>query len=113
MHSKWILSEHVSQIVLACTLTTFLVSEAVVIVASLGFLNGHASLGISRHLLVNVFLTSIPGIAGIRGYYVVRRLRSKLDAEREEATLVWFSRQFLAAAVFAYAAIISVVASLK
>ncbi len=111
MHSKWMLSERVSRILLACSLSVFLVGEAVVVVASLGLPKG-PSLGIGR-ILVNVLLTSIPGLAGIRGYYVVKRLRSNFDAERQEATFVWLSRQFLAVTISAYAVVVSIVASLS
>jgi hypothetical protein len=81
----------------------FLVAETTVIVAFLGLPKVHTSSGIVR-LLASVFITSIPGIAAIKGYYVVRRLRLARDVEQEETT--WLSRQFLVTAIAAYGTVV-------
>ena len=111
MRSGWILSDGVTRILWVGALLVFLLAEAVVIVAGLGLPKAHASLGIGQ-LLLTVFLIAIPGLAGIKGYYVAERLRSKFDAEQQDASFVWLSRQFLLATVFAYTAVIFVVISL-
>ena len=114
MDNRWTLSGGVSRLIFACALLTFLFTEAVVIVASLGWPNAHVSLGTReiRQLLVNVFLASIPFFVGIGGCGMVKRLQSKFEAGREAATFVWLWRQYLVGTVFAYGAIIVIVMSL-
>ncbi len=111
MPSKWMHSEWVTHILWAGAVAVFICAEAVVIVACLGLPQGRPSLGIGEALM-NVFLTSIPGVVAIGGYRVIRRLRSRFDAERQDVTFIWLSRQFLVGAIFAYAAIVSIVISL-
>lgn len=108
------LSSWVSRVILAGAILTFLFTEAVVIVTSLGWPNAHVSLGTReiRQLLVNAFLASIPFFVGIGGCSMIKRLQSKFEAGREEATFVWLWRQYLAGTVFAYGAIIVIVISL-
>jgi hypothetical protein len=114
VHSKWMLSGWLSRVILACATATFLLTEAVVIVACLGLQNGHASSGTRGvgHLLVSAFLTSIPFVVGIRGSMVIKELQSRFGAEREEATFFWLWRQYLTGTIVTYAAIISIVISL-
>jgi hypothetical protein len=105
MHRKWLFSSSVSWILLACALSVLIVAEATVIVASLGLPNVHTPLGTAR-LLASVLFTSIPGIAGVRGYYMVKRLRPASDLEQEKTIVPLLSRQFLFTAIAAYAAIV-------
>jgi hypothetical protein len=114
VHSKLMISGWLDRVILAGALVMFFLTEAVVIVALLGWPNGHASLGSRgiRQLLVNAFLISIPFVAGIRGSSVVKDLRSRFGAEGEAATFVWLWRQYLAGTICAYAAIIVIVISL-
>jgi len=109
------LSEWFNQVILAGALLLFLLAEAAVIIASLGWPNGHASLGTRWivQLLVNAFLTSIPFVAGIGGCNGVNRLRPKFNAEGEIVNFIWLWRQYLAGTVFAYVAIILLVTSLS
>jgi len=111
MDNRWISREWVSRVLLACALSMFLFTEAVLIVAALGWPNSHVPLGTREigHLLVSAFLTIIPLFVGIGGCNVVKRLQSKLEVGREEATFIWLWRQYLVGTVFAYGAIISVV----
>jgi hypothetical protein len=114
MDNRWMLSGWFSRIISVGALLTFLMTEAVVIVASLGWPNAHVLLGTREicQLLVNAFLASLPFFVGIRGCSVVRRLQSKFEAGREEATFVWLWRQFMAGTVIANGAIIVIVLSL-
>jgi hypothetical protein len=105
MHGKWLLREYVSRMFLVGALLVLLVAETTVIVAFLGLPKVHAS-SVMVHLLASVFVTSIPGIAGVKGYYVAKRLRLALDVNREETTVMWLSRQYLATAIAAYGAVI-------
>jgi hypothetical protein len=106
MYGKWLLSERYTKFLMAGTLAIFLVAEAVVIVASLGLRNERPPLGLVS-LLTIVFINSLPGIMGISAHQRFKRLKSKnFDVIGEEWSLPFLSRQYLRAAVAAYAAII-------
>jgi len=111
MNSKFWLSANVSKALEVGSFLVFVVAEAVVIAASLK-LPKPISPSVVRSLLLNVFLTCAPGAVGVHGYKVVNRIRSKFDAQREDPTFVWLSRQFLAATIVAYGVIVSNVVSL-
>jgi hypothetical protein len=112
MQNAWLLSKSVTRILWVSAVSVFLVTEAMVVVASLGWPKGNPSLG-AGHVLLNVFLLAIPGLASFRGYSAVKRLRSNFEAEPpQEITFVWLSRQFLVVTIFSYVAIIIIVISL-
>jgi hypothetical protein len=100
MNKKWI-----SKAFWMGSLLTLLMAEAMLIVAFLKSSKPHSPLG-TYYLFVSVFVTTLPWIIGIKGYSVVRRLGSSLDAEPEKARVIWLSHQFLSAAIFAYATVI-------
>jgi hypothetical protein len=105
MSGTWLYREYVSWTLLVCAVLIFFGAEAIVIVAWHGLPKAHPFSGIV-YLLEFLFINTVPILSGIKGYYAVRRLGPTLDAGREEGTLIWLSRQFLATAVFAYVAII-------
>jgi len=106
MHGKWLYSEYITRVLLICTMLLLVLVEAVVIVGFVGSPpKPHSSLTLG-YLLGIVLVTSIPGVAGIKGYQVVSKMRSTLDAEGERKTVSWLSRQFLATAIAGYGAII-------
>jgi hypothetical protein len=82
-----------------------LVAEALVIAASLGSPQARSAGGMGL-VFARVLINAIPAVAGIRGYFVARRLSSEADTELKNAPMLWVSRQFLTVAVFAYAAVI-------
>jgi len=104
MRRRWFFSQHVSRIMWIGTLLAFLFAESLVIVASVGLTNAHPPQRVG-YLLLNILLTVIPVVASIRGYHVAARLRAQFGPERDEAILLWLSRQFLTLAIFAYAGI--------
>jgi hypothetical protein len=106
MRGTWLRSAYFTWILLVGTVLVLLVVEATVIVAFAVSPKVHTSLAIG-YLLASVLVTSVPGVAGVKGYYVARRLRSAIDAEGEEIIVIWLSRQFLATAVFGYGAVIT------
>ena len=81
----------------------FILTEAQVIVPYLYASTPHPSFAIGR-LLVTVLLISVPGIAGLKGYSVVRGLSSAIGSDNE-AKVVWLARQFLTIVIVAYVAI--------
>jgi|SRR5579859_3548646 len=105
MRGIWLRSVYVDLTLLIGALLLLLVAEAMVIVAFAVSPKVHPSSAI-EYLLGSLFITCIPGVAGIKGYYMVRRLRSTLDAKGDETTAIWLSRQFLGVTVFAYGAVI-------
>jgi hypothetical protein len=105
MRGIWLRSVYIDRTLLIGTLLLLLIAEAMVIVAFAVSPKMHPSFGID-YLLGSVFITCIPGVAGIKGYYMVRRLRSTLDVKGEDTTAIWLSRHFLGVTVFAYGAVI-------
>jgi hypothetical protein len=108
MHGKWLYSAYITRVLLVGTLLLLVVVEAVVIVSFVGSPKPHSLLALG-YLLGIVLVTSVPGVAAIKGYQAVSKTRSTLDAEGERKTVIWLSRQFLATAVAGYAAIIVIV----
>jgi len=104
MRDTW-LSPHITRTLLASVLLLLVLTEVVVIVTFSGWPKLHPSLGLGRFFAA-VLVTLVPGVAGIQGYRAVGRLRPTIDAGGENTALIWLSRQFLAAAIFGYGAVI-------
>jgi len=76
---------------------TFVAAEIVVITSMM------MAKAPSFEILLNVLVTSVPVVAGVRGHGVVRRL---LSLPHDDDSIIWLGRQFLVVAIFAYCAII-------
>ena len=63
-------------------------------------------------VILNVFLASIPAVAGFSGYRAIRGLAAKANMAVEDTKFVGLSRQFIIAAIFTYVLVIFVVTSL-
>jgi hypothetical protein len=81
----------------------FLLSEAQVIVSYVRGASQHTWLDLGR-LLATLLILSVPGIAGLRGYSVIRGLSSPIGAD-DEGKFIWLAHQFLTIVIFAYVAI--------
>jgi hypothetical protein len=92
-----------TQFLWAGAVLLFILSEAQVIVSYLYAPTPHPSFGIVR-LFVTVLVLSVPGIAGLRGYSVAKRLPPPISGD-DQARLVWLAHQFLTIVIFAYVAI--------
>ena len=102
MNGSALHSSKLTSILSLGTWVVFLVSEALVVITYIRApKNTLLTLGF---FAANIFITAIPAVAGMRGYYAAKRLSSSLG---EEITTLWFSRQFLLVAAFAYAALIT------
>jgi hypothetical protein len=104
MNREYILKAYITKLMFTGLIVIFLLTEALMITAFARLAEAYPGIG-AVYMWSNLFIASIPCIGGIRGYYAVKQLRSNLDGRREEATVVWLSRQFLATTIFAYAAI--------
>lgn len=105
MERIWLRSSQVTRGFLIGSFSLFLAAEVTIIVACLGSHDVLSPITIV-YVLGSVLITAIPGIAGLRGYYGVKRLHLIPDGELRETMVVWLSRQFLTTAVFAYGATI-------
>jgi|GEM_PF-4623325 len=108
MHGRWLGSTYITRTLFVGALLLLVIAEAVVIVSFVGSTKLHSTLTLG-YLLGIVLVTSVPGVAGIKGYQVVGKIRSTLDAQGETKTVIWLSRQFLAMAIAGYGAIIAIV----
>ena len=81
----------------------FILTEAQIVVSYVRIPSQHSWLDVG-HLLGMLLVVSVPGIAGLKGYSVVRRLPSVIGGG-DEAKVVWLARQFLTIVIFAYVAI--------
>jgi hypothetical protein len=97
------LGDRLTRVLWVGAVLLFILTEAQVIVPYLYASTPHSSFGIGR-LLITVLVISVPGIAGLKGYSVVRGLSSAIGSG-DEAKLVWVARQFLTIVIVAYVAI--------
>ncbi len=111
MQARWMLSEWVTRIMWGGVLLIFLGAEVVVIVVSVRLPGAYSVPWIGTAFL-NGFLVLIPLAGAVWGYNVIRRQRPIFEEAGQQNTFVWLSRHFLAATIFAYVAITSVVLSL-
>jgi hypothetical protein len=102
----------VTRVLLVGAFIASLTAEVVVILASSDH-GTHHQPSFANRVLLTIFV-ALPLVACVRGYYATRRLRSASSAldGREVDRLLWLSRQFLAAAVCAYTAIVFAVGAL-
>jgi hypothetical protein len=81
----------------------FIITEAQIILSYVHIPTQHTWLDVGR-LLGSLLVLSVPGIAGLKAYSVVRRWSSAIGGD-DEGKLIWLERQFLTASIFAYVAI--------
>lgn len=81
----------------------FILAEAQIIASYVRMPNQHTWLDVGR-LLGTLLVVSVPGVAGLKGYSVVKRLPSSISGD-DQSKLVWLERQFLTIVIFAYVAI--------
>jgi hypothetical protein len=81
----------------------FIVAEAQIVVSYFRMSSQHTWLDVGR-LLGMLLVVSVPGIAGLKGYSVVKRLPAAISGG-DEAKLAWVARNFLLIIIVAYVAI--------
>ena len=106
MNMKFWLSPALTRVLTVSAVIVFLLAESLVVVSWFHPPKGGPSLA-SRSPLAELLITSVPAVVGFHGYLGVRQLRSRLAAQLEETTLIWFSRQFLTTVIAAYGVVIA------
>jgi len=86
-----------------CAVLLFIITETQIIVAYVHIPSQHTWLDVGR-LLGSLLVLSVPAVAGLRAYSVVRRWSSAIGGG-DEGKLIWLERQFLTASIFAYVAV--------
>lgn len=105
MRDGWLYAGQLDRVLGLCVVLLFVVAEALVVAASLGSPQARSPAGLGL-LLARMLINAIPAAAGLKGYFVAKRLPSRADAKQKDAVVLWVSRQFLATAAFAYGAVI-------
>lgn len=96
-------ADGLTRLLWVCAVLGFIAAEAQVIVAYLSAPTPHSPYGMAR-LVLAFLVVSIPGIADLKGYFVVRGLSSEVNGG-DETKFLWLARNFLIIIIFAYAAI--------
>jgi hypothetical protein len=102
MWAKFMISPYFTRLLWVCAVLVFIVAEGQIIVSYLHAPASHPPFDIAR-LLVTVLIVSVPGLAGLRGYAVVRRLPLAIGGD-DQTKLIWLAREFLVISIFAYVA---------
>ncbi|HEX2776621.1 MAG TPA: hypothetical protein VHN10_08285 [Candidatus Acidoferrales bacterium] len=92
-----------TQFLWAGAVLLFILSEAQIVVSYVRASSQHTWFDLGR-LLATLLVLSVPGIAGLRGYSVVKRLPPAISGD-DQARLVWLAHQFLTIVIFVYVAI--------
>jgi hypothetical protein len=100
--TRLMLGPYVTRLLWVCAVLILIVAEGQIIVSYLHAPAPHPPFGIGR-LLMTVLVVSVPGLAGLRGYAVVKRLPSAITGD-DQTKLIWLAREFLVISIFAYVA---------
>jgi hypothetical protein len=103
-------SSYLTRILWICAIAVFVVAEAEVILAFREIPNDHLFLGIGSKYFVP-FLVTLPFVAGLNGYFGVRRHFSATDDQHGSISSIL--RQPLSAIIVSYTAIVCCVGPLS